>query len=171
MNNKFFERLRQMFLASPAHRFAWASLLLLIALAIAPTKDFFKEWRHYQRRYVSFLSGRPDGAALKKHFEPGIQQIWLPELNVTDRCATCHAGVTEKALLGAAVPEPFRAHPLAGHNVKDWGCVVCHRGQGSATEVIEAHQATRAWEQPMLPVRFIQGSCGSCHQNELPAAP
>jgi mono/diheme cytochrome c family protein len=160
------------FLASPAQRFAWASLLLLITLAIAPTKDFFKEWRQYQRKYISYLSTRPDGTALKKHFEGGIQQTWLPELGVVDRCETCHTAVAEKSLQGdASVPEPFRAHAPAGHNVRDWGCVMCHRGQGFATEVVEAHENTRAWEQPMLPVKYIQASCGSCHRNELPEAP
>jgi mono/diheme cytochrome c family protein len=164
--------LRRNFFASPAHRFGVASMVLLITLAIAPTKDYFNEWRHYQRQYRQFLAGRPDGEALQRHFTEGIQQIWLPDLNVVDRCATCHVAVTEKSLLGAAgVPEPFRAHPPAGHNVKDWGCVVCHRGQGPATEVAEAHSATRAWEQPLLPVKFIQASCGSCHHGELPEAP
>jgi mono/diheme cytochrome c family protein len=166
------EWLRRTFLASPAHRFAWASLLLLATLAIAPTKDFFKEWKHYQRQYLKFVSSRPDGPALRRHFAGGIQQIWLPELGVVDRCTTCHLAVTEKSLQGAtAVPEPFQAHPPVGHNVKDWGCAVCHRGQGAATEVAEAHIATRAWERPLLPVKFIQASCGSCHQGELTEAP
>lgn len=164
--------LHRHFFAYPSQRFAVASLLLLLTLAIAPTKDFFNEWRHYQRHYLSYVSGRPDGETLKRHFEGGIQQTWLPELGVTDRCTTCHLGVGEKTLQGdASVPEPYRAHPAAGHNVKDWGCVVCHRGQGPATEVAEAHNATRAWEQPVLPVKFIQGSCGSCHKNELAEAP
>jgi len=164
--------LRRFFFDSPAHRFAWASLLLLITLAIAPTKDFFNEWRHYQRHYVKFLSTRQDGAVLQGHFTWGIQQIWLPELGVVDRCTTCHLAVSEKSLQGAsAVPEPFRVHSPVGHNVKDWGCVVCHRGQGPATEVAEAHRATRAWEQPLLPVKFIQASCGSCHQSVLLEAP
>jgi mono/diheme cytochrome c family protein len=165
-------RLRRIFFDSPANRFAWASLLLLITLAIAPTKDFFKEWRHYQRQYVKFISTRPDGAALQRHFTGGIQQVWLPELGVVDRCTTCHLAVTETSLQSAAaVPAPFWPHPPVGHNVKQWGCVVCHRGQGPATEVAEAHNATRAWEQPLLPVKFIQASCGSCHHDELREAP
>jgi hypothetical protein len=121
-------RLRRIFFDSPANRFAWASLLLLITLAIAPTKDFFKEWRHYQRQYVKFISTRPDGAALQRHFTGGIQQVWLPELGVVDRCTTCHLAVTETSLQSAAaVPAPFWPHPPVGHNVKQWGCVVCHR--------------------------------------------
>jgi mono/diheme cytochrome c family protein len=164
--------LRRTFFASPAQRFAWASVLLLVTLAIAPTKDFFNEWRHYQRQYMTFISARPDGAELQRHFAGGIQQIWLPDLGVVDRCTTCHLAVTEKSLQHATgVPEPFQAHPSVGHNVKDWGCVVCHRGQGPATNVVEAHNATRAWEQPLIPVKYIQGSCGSCHQGELAQAP
>ena len=79
--------LRDTFLGSPEKKFAWASVLLLATLAIAPTKDFFNEWRHYQRRYLSFVSGRPDATArLVKHFAGGIQQTWLPDLGVVDRC-------------------------------------------------------------------------------------
>ncbi len=159
-------------LASPVHRFGWASLLLLIALAVAPTKDFFNEWRHYQRHYRKFISTRPDSLTLQHHFTGGIQQIWLPELAVVDRCTTCHVAVSEKSLLGdASVPEPFRAHPPVAHNVKDWGCVICHRGQGPATEVAEAHNATRAWEEPVLPARYLEASCGQCHRAPLPGTP
>ena len=83
-----------------------------------------------------------------------------------------HLAVTEKSLQGAAeIPELFRTHPPVGHNVKEWGCTVCHRGQGPATEVAEAHTATRAWDRPLLPVKYIQASCGSCHQAELVEAP
>ena len=53
----------------------------------------------------------------------------------------------------------------------EWGCTVCHRGQGAATEVAEAHETTLAWEQPLLPVRFIQASCGTCHRADLPETP
>ena len=164
--------LRRNVLASPVHRFGWASLLLLIALAVAPTKDFFNEWRHYQRKYRKFISTRPDSAALQHHFTGGIQQVWLPELGVVDRCTTCHVAVTEKNLQNAAyVPEPFRAHPPVGHNVKDWGCAICHRGQGPATEVAEAHSTTHAWEEPILPARYLESSCGQCHRDSLTGTP
>ncbi len=166
------EWLRRNVLASPVHRFGWASLLLLIALAVAPTKDFFNEWRHYQRQYQKFISTRPDSTVLQHHFTAGIQQIWLPELAVVDRCTTCHVAVTEKGLQDAAsVPEPFRLHPPVAHNVKDWGCVICHRGQGPATEVAEAHKTTHAWEEPILPARYLESSCGQCHRAPLTGTP
>jgi len=165
------DRLRRIFFGDPARRFAWVSLLLTLSLAIAPTKDFFRQWRHYQRQYSKFVESRPDGRALRGRMASGIHQIWLPDLGVVDRCTTCHLGIAEPTLADAAVPQPFRAHPVIPHDAEAWGCVACHRGQGSATEVREAHESTVAWEQPILPVRFIQASCGSCHQDDLPQAP
>jgi mono/diheme cytochrome c family protein len=166
------EWLRRNVVASPVRRFGWASLLLLIALAVAPTKDFFNEWRHSQRQYRKFISTRSDSSVLQHHFTGGIQQIWLPELAVVDRCTTCHVAVSEKTLqAGMSVPEPFRTHPPVAHNVKDWGCVICHRGQGPATEVAEAHNATRAWEEPILPARYLESSCGQCHRAPLTGTP
>jgi mono/diheme cytochrome c family protein len=55
--------------------------------------------------------------------------------------------------------------------VREWGCTICHRGQGPATEVAEAHESTLAWEQPVLPTHFIQASCGTCHLSDLPQTP
>jgi len=44
-----FGRLRRMFFGDSARAFGTVSLLLLIALAVAPAKNHFNEWRHYQR--------------------------------------------------------------------------------------------------------------------------
>jgi mono/diheme cytochrome c family protein len=151
--------------------FAVASVVFLAALAISPVRDWLSEWRQYKRQYVRFADGRPDTKALLSDFHGGINQIWLPELNVTDRCITCHLGITQPALLDPSVPEPFRAHSLIPHRATEWGCVVCHRGQGLATEVREAHEATNAWEHPLLPVNHIQGSCGICHRADIPETP
>lgn len=163
--------LRRTFWAEPAHRFAWVSVLLMISLTIAPTKDFFNQWRHDQRKYLKFIRGRSDGAALLRRDEGGIHQIWIPEMGVVDRCTTCHQGIAEPSLEATSVPEPFRSHPPIPHHVQKWGCVVCHRGQGAATEFAEAHETTAAWEQPILPTNFVQSACGTCHQNDLPETP
>ena len=40
-----------------------------------------------------------------------------------------------------------------------------------AAELSEAHETTLAWEQPLLPIKFIQASCGVCHRGELPETP
>jgi mono/diheme cytochrome c family protein len=151
--------------------FALSSVILVIVLAISPLKDLGREWKQYKREYARFAQTRPDTKRLLADFHPGIDQIWIPDMGVVDRCTTCHQGISQPSLAAANVPQPFRAHPSIPHPVQQWGCVVCHRGQGPSTEVAEAHETTLAWEQPALPARFIQGSCGSCHRNDLPEAP
>ena len=151
--------------------FAVSSLVFLAVLAISPIKDWRREWKLYKRSYIRFAQGRPDTKRLIADYSPNIDQIWLPAMNVTDRCTTCHQGITQPTLAGASVPQPFQAHPRIPHNVRDWGCTPCHRGQGPATEVAEAHESTLAWEQPLLPIHFVQASCGTCHLSDLPQTP
>jgi mono/diheme cytochrome c family protein len=151
--------------------FALSSVVFVAVLAISPVKDLRQEWKQYKRAYVRYAQTRPDTKRLLADFHPGIDQIWIPDMSVIDRCTTCHLGITEASLGAPTVPQPFRAHPLIPHRVMDWGCVVCHRGQGIATEVAEAHETTLAWERPMLPDRYIQGACGVCHHDVRPEMP
>jgi mono/diheme cytochrome c family protein len=151
--------------------FALSSLIFLAVLAISPFKDYRREWKQYKRSYLRFAQSRPDTKRLTADYSPNIDQIWLPGMNVVDRCTTCHLGITQASLADKSVPQPFRAHPPIPHNVREWGCTICHRGQGPATEVAEAHESTLAWEQPALPAHFIQASCGTCHQADLPQLP
>ncbi len=151
--------------------FAVSSVVFLGVLAVSPLKDLLQEWKQYKRGYARLADTRPDTKRLLADVHPGIEQIWLPNLNVIDRCVTCHQGITQASLLDISVPQPFRAHPPIPHRVKEWGCIVCHRGQGLATDVKEAHEATLAWEQPLLPIRYIQASCGVCHRSDIPETP
>jgi len=151
--------------------FALVSVVFVAVLAVSPIKDLRQEWKRYKRAYVRFAQTRPDTKRLMADFRPDLDQIWIPEMNVVDRCTACHQGITQPSLADASVPQPFRAHPVIPHHVKDWGCVTCHRGQGPATEAAEAHETTLAWEQPLLPARYIQASCGSCHRSSLPETP
>jgi mono/diheme cytochrome c family protein len=151
--------------------FAIMSVLFLIVMGISPVKDTLLPWRSYKRQYFRFANSRPEHKRLLADFQPDVDQIWIPQLDVVDRCETCHQGISQPTLDDATVPAVFRVHPQIPHPVAKWGCVVCHRGQGRATEVREAHETTLAWERPILPTRYIQASCGLCHQNELPEAP
>jgi mono/diheme cytochrome c family protein len=151
--------------------FAVSTVICVLVLAISPLKDFRAEWKHYKRSFVKFAQTRPDTKKLLADYNPNIDQVWLPGMNVTDRCTTCHQGITQSTLADTSVPQPFRSHPPIPHRVRDWGCTMCHRGQGPATEVSEAHETTLAWEQPILPAHFLQASCGTCHQAELKETP
>jgi mono/diheme cytochrome c family protein len=159
-----------MLFGNPVRAFGVVSLLLLISLAIAPAKNHFSEWRHYQNKYLSMIRNRGDAVTLQRHFQGGIQQIWLPELGVVDRCTSCHVGLKEASLVDVS-SQPFRPHPLIPHRIDQFGCVMCHRGQGVATTVEEAHSSTLAWEQPILPARYLESSCGQCHRGSLMGTP
>ena len=150
--------------------FGVVSCLFLISLAIAPAKNYFSEWRHYQHGYLKMIRNRSDAVTLQRHFEGGIQQIWLPDLGVVDRCTSCHAGLKEASLNDVSV-QPFRPHPVIPHKLDQFGCTICHRGQGVATTVAEAHNSTLAWEQPILPAKYIESSCGQCHRGTLLGTP
>ena len=151
--------------------FAVSSVFFLAALAVSPIKDSLREWKKYKRGYIRLAQQRPDTKRLLADYHFSIDQIWIPQMGVVDRCITCHEGITQLSLIDPLVPQPFRAHTAIPHRVNEWGCVVCHRGQGLATEVKEAHETTLAWEQPILPVRYIQASCGVCHRGETPETP
>ncbi len=167
--NPLFVGWRTLF-GDPVRAFGVVSLLLLLSLAIAPAKNYFSEWRHYQDQYLSLIRGRGDALTLQRHLQGGIQQIWLPDLGVVDRCTTCHVGLKEASLADVSM-QPFRRHPVIPHKLDEFGCVVCHRGQGAATTVAEAHRSTLAWEQPILPARYVEASCGQCHRAAVPGTP
>ena len=150
--------------------FGVVSLIFLASLAIAPAKNFFSEWRHYQHGYLRMIRNRSEANTLQRHFKGGIEQIWLPELGVVDRCTSCHVGLKEASLVDVPT-QPFRTHPVIPHKLDEFGCTVCHRGQGAATTVAEAHNSTLAWEQPILPAKYIESSCGECHRGPLLGTP
>jgi len=148
--------------------FGAISLVLLVSLAIAPAKNYFSDWRHYQKSFLKLASDRQSGT-LVRNFQIGVRQIWLPRLNVVDRCESCHVN-QNGALLGAS-SQPFRKHPAIPHDLEQFGCVLCHRGQGAATSVEEAHYTIEAWEQPLLPARYLESSCGQCHLGAMEGTP
>jgi cytochrome c1 len=167
---QIFASLWQRLFGDSGRAFGVVSVIFLASLAIAPAKNFFSEWRHYQHGYLKTIRNRSEANSLQRHFKPGIQQIWLPELAVVDRCTSCHVGLKEQSITDVST-QPFRTHPAIPHKLDQFGCTICHRGQGAATTVSEAHDSTLAWEQPILPAKYIESSCGECHRGPLPGTP
>jgi len=96
----------------------------------------------------------------------GIKQLIVSELHHVDRCTSCHVAIDKPQL--ALAEEPFTAHPgeyLVWHPPEQFGCTVCHGGQGLATEVKAAHGDVKHWEEPLLRGRLVQASCRKCHGN------
>jgi hypothetical protein len=131
------------------------------------------EWKRHQAKYREFLLA---GAATKlereaaQDFRVEPKQVFLPKLDRVDRCTTCHLGYDDPRL--AEADEPLRAHPgtfVVDHPTEQFGCTICHRGQGRATTTADAHGRVKYWSEPMLAHEDIELSCGKCH-SETPLA-
>ena len=162
--------LRHTLFGDSARAFGSLSLVLLVLLAIVPARDYFRDWRGIQKQYLRLISRRSDAATLNRRFQGGLQQIWLPQIGVVDRCTTCHVGLKETTLTDVRT-QPFRPHPPVPHTLTEFGCVLCHGGQGTATSFEDAHRSTKSWEEPILPARYMESACGQCHLQPLTGAP
>jgi hypothetical protein len=67
------------------------SILFLVLVAVCFWLEFSTEWGSYQREFPQLLGHYGTGQEARD-FRPGIQQIWIPKIGVTDRCITCHLG-------------------------------------------------------------------------------
>ena len=130
-----------------------SSLGVFALLVMAAVQEhFLKEWQKIQRR---------------AHTEQGripvrLRQVVNPALGVADRCVSCHVTMApgEQNVTGLPV---LASHKPVVHEPGEFGCTICHGGQGAATEKKDAHGQVPFWPLPMLPARFSQAGCGACH--------
>lgn len=147
--------------------FAVSSIVFLLVLAISPLKDFFREWKWYQYKYNDLIKELPQRI---KPAEVGIKQLWVKKLDKIDRCVTCHLGLKEKAL--STVNQPFRTHPHIYHDFEEFGCTICHEGQGLSTTFKESIGKVKYWDRPIFPREYMEASCAKCHkEKQVPQAP
>jgi cytochrome c553 len=153
--------------------FAVLSGIAALFFILSLWKDYDREWRGYQRTYREMLASR--GATAEERQEAlrsgdRFEQIIVARGERVDRCVMCHAGIEHPAFAGA--PQPFARHPaIPRHPFENFGCTVCHQGQGRATTVKDGHGEVAFWEEPLLRGSFIQASCGPCHGDGLKGAP
>ncbi len=135
-----------------------SSLLTLGVLVFAAWQENVQRgWRQLQARYRAALP-----ADAGSEFSLQLRQIVIPAMGATDRCVTCHVGMApgEAPIEGDRV---FGRHPDVGHDPAEYGCVVCHGGQGRATDEADAHGDVEHWPLPMVPRDYAFAGCGSCH--------
>lgn len=125
-------------------------LALLVAAAIE--ENILKEWRRIQEE------GRTEEGAIAVQ----LRQVVNANLGVADRCVSCHVamGPGEQSVRGASV---LVAHRPVVHDPAEYGCTVCHGGQGQATVKDDAHGHVHFWPEPMLPREMSYAGCGTCH--------
>ena len=125
-------------------------LALLVGAAIQ--ENLLKDWRTIQ------ASGRSDEGAIPVQ----LRQVINTNLRVADRCVSCHVamGPGEQGVRGVPV---LAAHKPVVHDPAEFGCTVCHAGQGQATKKADAHGDAQFWPEPMIPAKFSYAGCGRCH--------
>ena len=145
-----------------------SGLLIVFLLTAWIVSGPAQEWKRLQRDYFDLAAAldTADGLAVQYFARKGIHQVEIADLNRTDRCVTCHMGVEDPRMEGAS--QPFAAHPpgfFDDHPPDEYGCTICHGGQGRAMNSREAHGIAldTHWEHPLRMGDQIQSSCGQCH--------
>lgn len=113
-------------------------------------------------------------ASLEK-FDIKIRQIHVKDVDLVDRCESCHLGTQEPIVLTKAAmggEEVFASHPnkemLKIHDPDKFGCTPCHGGNGAAISSIEkAHGYNKFWLWPMHHKENIDAGCQQCHVREV----
>lgn len=143
--------------------FAAVVIVTIIISIIILYEENSREWRRFQKSYNIKLSEKLNREDLR-NTPIKIQQIWLPQINTTDRCTTCHLGVENPLFTNE--PQPFTTHSgdyLKTHPIDKFGCTVCHQGDGQAVEVEATHGAVHHLNRQLLAKDFVQASCVKCH--------
>ena len=135
------------------HLLLWSSLGVSALLVAAAVRRTSSRSGGRSRRRPGPRAGRSTCACARSSCR---------SLRVTDRCVSCHVGMApgEQGLTGPKVVSP---HKPVGHDPAEFGCTVCHGGQGRATEKADAHGDVPFWPEPMIPSRFAYAGCGTCH--------
>ena len=104
-----------------------------------------------------------------------IKQIHLSDIDLVDRCESCHLGVREPMMIEAsdmAGRAEFVSHPspdlLKIHDPEQFGCTSCHNGNGRATRsVVKGHGRHKYWLWPMWEKENVEAGCHQCHAREI----
>jgi sulfur oxidation c-type cytochrome SoxX len=168
---------------------AIASFVVLIVHGFVFYDQFFHKWERHQTAY--FEQAKMEGRS------PAIQQTLVTNFGDTrvDRCTTCHMAADDPRFVNHA--EPLKTHPYSAamgdvnrkgrwerrHKFSDFGCTVCHDGQGRGLETIYSHGEDEFWPDPLLGYvtqatwrkdfaphlkgkAYMEANCAQCHTAE-----
>ena len=144
---------------------------------IRPTSELREKRDTFFKDQLSGLSpSQIEGLQSKmKTFVSEIKQIHIAEVDLVDRCESCHLGIREpltltKADMGGEAA--FTSHPnrdlLKIHNPERFGCSTCHNGNGRATTgVNKGHGRYKHWLWPLFHRENSEAGCHQCHSKDL----
>jgi len=179
---------------------AIVSFVVLIVHGVVFYDQFFNRWEKHQAAYFEQARSLAKTEAEKHALDdrsPRIEQIIVTQFGESrvDRCSTCHIASDDPRFQGHA--EPLRTHPYSAalgdvqtdgkwerrHKFTDFGCTICHDGQGRGLETFYAHGEDVFWPDPMLGYvtqanwhaefkgkltgkEYMQANCAQCHTEE-----
>jgi cytochrome c2 len=162
--------------------------------------QFSNRWARHQTAYFEQARSLSHNARERAEMEtksPKIDQIMVTSFGEprVDRCTTCHAAADDPRFTGAG--DPLRTHPYSEalgdvfrngrwerrHKFTDFGCTVCHDGQGRGLDVYYSHGEDEFWPEPLAGYvtqanwrkefvphlrgkAYIEANCAQCHTDE-----
>jgi len=179
---------------------AIASFVVLIVHGVVFYDQFFYRWERQQTAYFdqarSLSKNEQERAELDAR-KPRIEQFIVTSFGDTrvDRCGTCHIAADDPRFQNHA--QPLRTHSYSAalgdslrngrwdrrHKFSDFGCTVCHDGQGRGLENKYSHGEDPYWPEPLLGyvtqanwraefkphlrgVEYMEANCAQCHTEE-----
>ncbi len=179
---------------------AIASFVVLIVHGVVFYDQFFHRWERHQTAYFeqarSLSRNEQDRAELAAR-SPRIEQTIVTSFGDTrvDRCTTCHIASDDPRF--ATYAQPLKSHPYSTamgdvqrngrwerrHKFADFGCTVCHDGQGRGLETKYSHGEDEFWPEPLTGYvtqanwrkdfapklkgkEYMEASCAQCHTAE-----
>ena len=179
---------------------AIVALVVLVVHGFVFYQQFFNKWEKHQTAYFEQARSLAKTDAERTAVEgrnPRIEQIIVTQFGDShvDRCMTCHLASDDPRF--QKYGQPLQAHPYSAelgdtmkdgrwerrHKFSDFGCTVCHDGQGRGLEAFYAHGEDPFWPEPMLGYvtqatwhaeykpkllgkEFMQANCAQCHTEE-----
>lgn len=179
---------------------AIACIVVLVVHGLVFYEQYFNRWSRHQTAYFEQARSmaRTDGerAALDER-RPRIEQAIVTQFGEShvDRCTTCHIAIDDPRFQGHG--QPLRSHPYSEalgdtqrsgrwerrHKFADFGCTICHDGQGRGLDTFYAHGQDSFWPEPLLGYvtqatwraefqpkllgkEYMQANCAQCHTEE-----
>ncbi len=179
---------------------AIASFVVLLIHGFVFYNQFFFKWENYQTAYFdqakALAKNDVERASLDAR-HPRIEQAIVTQFGDTrvDRCGTCHIAMDDPRFTQHA--QPLRTHPYSTamgdyqqngqwerrHKFSDFGCTVCHDGQGRGLKTEYSHGNDEYWPEPLLGYvvqeqwrkefqphlkgkEYMQANCVQCHTED-----
>ncbi|MBL0209362.1 MAG: c-type cytochrome [Holophagaceae bacterium] len=176
---------------------AIGTFFILLIHGIVFYDQFFHRWERNQIAYFdqarAMAKTDAERAALSDR-SPRIEQIVVSNFGETrvDRCTTCHIASDDPRF--ATYAQPLRTHPYSiamgdaqkdgkwerRHKFSEFGCTVCHDGQGRGLEPKYSHGEDEYWPDPLLGHttqeswrkdyapklkggEYLEANCAQCH--------